>query len=179
MYGGCVQHSPDHRDDVVLVTVLNSRKRRWTSEHSHHATEDARRNRVWDVRCSREETGSDLIHDGRPVRMLAMPLVGKVWRVQERVSGDRCIRRLTSEDVLERLSDLFIHRGSLEYIRSDHGLELTAHRVRDWLENVRARTLFIEPGNPLENGFIKSSNGKLRDELLNVKLFDTLLEQEY
>ena len=37
-------------------------------------------------------------------------------------------------------------------------------------------TLFIEPGSPWENGFIESFNGKLRDELLNVELFDTLLE---
>ena len=37
----------------------------------------------------------------------------------------------TGEDVLERLSDLFIHRGPPEYIRSDNGPKLTAHRVRD------------------------------------------------
>tara|TARA_B100000745_G_C19894267_1_gene299191 strand:- start:31 stop:468 length:438 start_codon:yes stop_codon:yes gene_type:complete len=85
-------------------------------------------------------------------------------------------RRMTSEDVLERLSDLFIHRGPPEHIRSDNGPEFTAHRVRDWLENVGVKTLFIEPGSPWENGFIESFNGKLRDELLNVELFDTLLE---
>jgi len=48
--------------------------------------------------------------------------------------------------------------------------------VRDWLENVGVKTLFIEPGSPWENGFIESFNGKLRDELLNMELFDTLLE---
>ena len=85
-------------------------------------------------------------------------------------------RRMTSEDVLERLSDLLIQRGPPEYIRSDNGPEFTAHRVRDWLENVGVKTLFIEPGSPWENGFIESFNGKLRDELLNVELFDTLLE---
>ncbi len=85
-------------------------------------------------------------------------------------------RRMTSEDVLERLSDLFIHRGPPEHIRSDNGPEFTAHRVRHWLENVGVKTLFIEPGSPWENGFIESFNGKLRDELLNVELFDTLLE---
>ena len=85
-------------------------------------------------------------------------------------------RRLTSEDVLERLSDLFTHRGPPEYIRSDNGPEFTAHRVRDWLKNVGVKTLFIEPGSPWENGFIESFNGKLRDELLNTELFDTLLE---
>ena len=38
------------------------------------------------------------------------------------------------------------------------------------------KTLYIEPGSPWENGFIESCNGKLRDELLNLEIFDTLLE---
>jgi transposase InsO family protein len=38
--------------------------------------------------------------------------------------------------------------------------------------------LFIEPGSPWENGFIESYNGKMRDELLNVELFDTLFEAQ-
>ena len=85
-------------------------------------------------------------------------------------------RRLTSEDVLERLSDLFIRRGVPDYIRSDNGPEFTAHRVRDWLESVEVKTLFIEPGSPWENGYVESFNGKLRDELLDREVFDTLLE---
>ncbi|MDG2128715.1 MAG: transposase, partial [Fuerstiella sp.] len=52
----------------------------------------------------------------------------------------------------------------------------TAGRVRTWLDRVGVQTLFIEPGSPWENGFIESFNGKLRDELLNVELFNTLLE---
>ena len=40
------------------------------------------------------------------------------------------------------------------------------------------KTLFIEPGSPWENGYIESFNGKLRDELLNGELFDTLLEAQ-
>jgi len=37
-------------------------------------------------------------------------------------------------------------------------------------------TLYIEPGSPCENGYLESFNGKLRDELLARKVFDTLLE---
>ena len=85
-------------------------------------------------------------------------------------------RRLTSEDVLERLTDLFIRRGVPDYIRSDNGAEFTAHVVRDWLVRVGVRTLYIEPGSPWENGYIESFNGKLRDELLEREIFDTLLE---
>jgi putative transposase len=85
-------------------------------------------------------------------------------------------KRLTSEDVLERLSDLFVHRGVPDYIRSDNGPEFTAKSVREWLSKVGVKTLFIEPGSPWENGYIESFNGKLRDELLNRESFDTLLE---
>ena len=46
---------------------------------------------------------------------------------------------------------------------------------RNW-SRLRGTDQFIEPGSPWENGFIGAFNGKLRDELLNVELFDTLLE---
>jgi transposase InsO family protein len=99
-------------------------------------------------------------------------------------------RRLTSEDVLERLSDLFIRRGVPRYLRSRptptqaalvcpvgaRGPEFTANCVREWLERVEVQALFIEPGSPWENGYIESFNGKLRDELLAREWFDTLLE---
>jgi len=85
-------------------------------------------------------------------------------------------RRLNSENILERLSDLFVHRGVPDHIRSDNGPEFTAKRVRDWLRRIEVKTLFIEPGSPWENGYIESFNGKLRDELLNGEIFDTLLE---
>ena len=48
--------------------------------------------------------------------------------------------------------------------------------MTDWLERLDAKTLFIEPGSPWENGYNESFNGKLRDELLNGEIFDTLLE---
>ena len=85
-------------------------------------------------------------------------------------------RRLTSEDVLERLSDLFVRRGMPRYLRSDNGSALTANHVREWLERVEVQTLFIESGSPWENGYIESFNGKFRDELLAQEWFDTLLE---
>ena len=44
------------------------------------------------------------------------------------------------------------------------------------VKRVGVQTLFIEPGSPWENGYIESFKGKLRDELLNVEIFDTLLE---
>ena len=55
---------------------------------------------------------------------------------------------LTSEDVLERLSDLFVRRGVPEHIRSDNGSEFTAKCVREWRGRVGVKTLYIEPGSP-------------------------------
>ena len=58
----------------------------------------------------------------------------------------------------------------------DNGPEFTAEAMREWLPKVGAKTLFIEPGSPWENGYVESLNGKLRDELLNGEIFYTLRE---
>ena len=78
--------------------------------------------------------------------------------------------------MLDRLAELFVDPGLPEFIRSDNGSEVPAQAVRDWLQVVGVRTLYIEPGSPWENGYIESFNGKLRDELLNMEIFDTLGE---
>jgi transposase InsO family protein len=85
-------------------------------------------------------------------------------------------RRLNSDDVLERLTWLMATRGVPDHIRSDNGSEFTAHAVRDWLQDVGVRTLFIEPGSPWENGYCESFNSKLADELLDREIFYTLEE---
>jgi len=50
--------------------------------------------------------------------------------------------------------------------------------VREWLEKVKVKTLYITPGSPWENGHNDSFNGKLRDELLNREIFYTLNEAQ-
>ena len=85
-------------------------------------------------------------------------------------------RKISSQDVIDQLFQLFIFRGIPEHIRSDNGSEFTARAIRKWLNNLGVKTLFIEPGSPWENGYIESFNGKLRDELLNREVFTTLLE---
>jgi len=85
-------------------------------------------------------------------------------------------RRITSQEVIDQLFELFILRGIPEHIRSDNGPEFTAKQVRKWLNNIGVKTLFIQPGSPWENGYIESFNGKLRDEFLNREIFFTLTE---
>ena len=85
-------------------------------------------------------------------------------------------RRLTHNDVIEHLATLFVQRGVPVHLRSDNGTEFTALAVRTWLMRLGVKTLYIEPGSPWENGYSESFNGKLRDEVLNREIFDTLHE---
>jgi len=124
------------------------------------------RDHVWSYDFLAERTT-----DGRAVRILS--IIDEYTR--------ECLhivmaRRLNSQDVINALFTLFIHRGVPGYIRSDNGPEFVAKAVRQLLGRLGAGTLFIEPGSPWENGYIESFNGKLRDELLNREIFTTLLE---
>ena len=113
----------------------------------------------------------DRTHDSRPLRMLT--ILDEFSRESLAIDVER---NLNSENVLDRLAQLFVAHGTPEHIRSDNGPEFTAASVRGWLQKVGVGTLFIEKGSPWENGYIESFNGKLRDELLNGEIFYTLKE---
>ena len=85
----------------------------------------------------------------------------------------RADRKLNPQNVLDVLSDLFIIRGFPEYIRSDNGPEFVAKSVRNWITAVGAKTAYIEPGSPWENGYCESFNARLRDEFLYGEIFYT------
>ena len=142
------------------------RRRLWLNDGSCIRLRPEYRDHVWsyDFVMGRTE-------DGRSYKMLTV--MDEFTR--ECLSID-VSRRLNSDDVLDRLTQLFVFRGTPDYIRSDNGSEFTAQAVRDWLGRLGVETLYIEPGSPWENGYIESFNGKLRDELLNGEIFDTLYE---
>jgi len=154
------------REGLKVPSKQPKRGRLWLNDGSCVRLRPEYKDHVWAYDFVHDRT-----HDGRPLRMLT--LVDEYTR--ECLAID-VARRMTSEDVLERLTDLFIHRGVPDHIRSDNGAEFTAHAVREWLKRMGVRTLFIEPGSPWENGYIESFNGKLRDELLNGEIFYTLRE---
>jgi len=87
-------------------------------------------------------------------------------------------RHIRAQQVIEVLTNVMVEQGTSAYIRSDNGPEFAAKAVRKWLNRLDVTTLFIEPGSPWENGYIESFNGKMRDELLNGELLDTLDEAE-
>jgi len=114
---------------------------------------------------------TDRTHNGRAIKILTV--------IEEDSRESLAIvvaRKIKSDDVLHCLTDLFVKHGVPEHIRSDNGPEFTAKAVRNWLERIGVKTLFIEPGSPWENGYNESFNGKLRDEVLNGEIFYTLTE---
>ncbi len=64
----------------------------------------------------------------------------------------RAARSIRPSDLIWALAELMVFRGVPDPIRSDNGPEFTARAVREWLGRVGARTLYIEPGSPWENG---------------------------
>lgn len=142
------------------------RGRLWLNDGSCVRLRPERKDHVWAY-----DFVTDRTHDVRPFRLLT--LVDEYTR--ECLSID-VARRMSSDDVLERLSWMFVTRGVPDHIRSDNGPEFTAKVVREWLARVRVKTVFIEPGSPWENGYVESFNGRLRDELLNGEIFYTVKE---
>jgi putative transposase len=154
------------REGLKVPAKQPKRRRLWLADGSCVRLRPAHANHVWSYDFMKCRTS-----DGRAFRLLTV--------IDEHTRECLAIdvaRAITADDVLERLSRLFIERGRPAYVRSDNGPEFTAKAVRRWLGGLGVRTLFIEPGSPWENGYVESFNGKVRDELLNPEIFDTLLE---
>ncbi|HIG26637.1 MAG TPA: transposase [Verrucomicrobiales bacterium] len=64
--------------------------------------------------------------------------------------------------------------GKPEHLRSDKGPEFIAYAVKDWLDDMKVKTIYITPGSPWEQGHIESFHDKFRDECLNRELFGSL-----
>jgi len=144
------------------------RKRLWFNDGSCIRLRPEHKNHVWTY-----DFVTDRTTNGQAIRMLTV-----LDEHTRECLAIKVRRKLTSYDVIEQLADLMVERGTPDYIRSDNGPEFTADVIRGWLDRLGVRTLFIEPGSPWENGYIESFNGKLRDELLNGEIFDTLLEAQ-
>ena len=142
------------------------RRRLWLNDGSCIRLRPLYPNHVWSYDFVSERTT-----DGRPIRILNI-----IDEYTRECLACYIARKITAADVLYHLSELFVLRGAPDYLRSDNGSEFTAEMVREWLQRLGVKTLFIEPGSPWENGYIESFNGKMRDELLNGEIFDTILE---
>ena len=154
------------REGLKVPSKQPKRGRLWLNDGSCIRLRPERPDHVWAYDFVLERT-----RDGRAVRLLTV-----IDEYTRECLAIRAERRIRSIDVIAILADLVVTRGVPEHIRSDNGPEFTSRAVREWLGNVGAKTLYIEPGSPWENGYVESFNGKLRDELLDREVFNTLHE---
>jgi len=154
------------REGLKVPAKQPKRGRLWLADGSCVRLRAERPNHVWSYDFIEDRT-----HDERKFRMLNV-----IDEFTHECLAIRIDRRLKAVDVIDTLSDLFILRGVPAHIRSDNGPEFIAKAVRDWITAVGARTAYIAPGSPWENGFIESFNARLRDELLDGEIFYSLAE---
>ena len=156
------------REGLKVPQKQSKRSRLWLNDGSCIRKKPQYRNHVWAYDFVMDRT-----YDGKRFRMLTV-----IDEYSRECLSIKVARKLNSTDVIDTLLDLFILRGVPDYIRSDNGSEFTALLVRKWLDKLKVKTLFIEPGSPWENGYNESFNGKFRDELLNGEIFYTLKEAQ-
>lgn len=114
---------------------------------------------------------SDALDDGRRFRVLNV--VDDFSReclacvVDTSLSGTRVVRELEA---------LMVRRGKPLMIVSDNGTELVSHAVLRFSEATKIEWHYIAPGKPVQNAFVESFNGRLRDECLNEHVFSSLAE---
>ena len=155
------------REEGLKVPRRQRKRRRlWLSDGSCVRLRPEYPKHVWSYDFMADKTSN-----GKPMRILNI-----IDEYTKECLATRIDRKLNTYDVIDQLSELFVERGTPDYLRSDNGTEFTAQSIRDWLKRLGVKTLFIEPGSPWENGYIESFNGKMRDELLNGEIFDTIFE---
>lgn len=115
----------------------------------------------------------DTLADGRPYRIWA--LVDDCTREAPLLLVDRS---LPTARIVEALETLVLVRGRPTAIVCDNGPEFVSLTLDQWASHHGIRLAFIRPGRPVENCFIESFNGKLRDECLNQHHFTTLVEAQ-
>jgi putative transposase len=112
---------------------------------------------------------SDQLTDGRRFRVLT--IVDDCTRECLALVADTSLSGLR---VARELDRLITQRGKPRMIVSDNGTELTSNAILNWSDEAQVEWHYIAPGKPMQNGFIESFNGRLRDEKLNETLFTTL-----
>lgn len=114
---------------------------------------------------------SDITVTGRRFRIFA--LIDEVTRECIALEVDTSI---TGQHVTRYLNKAMLFRGRPKEILSDNGPEFTSNALNAWAYEKHIEHVSIDPGKPMQNGFIESFNGKLRDECLNLNWFHNLQE---
>jgi len=123
-------------------------------------------NQVWSI-----DFMTDSLWDGRSFRM--PNIIDDFNREVLFIESDRSLPTLRLIRVLEYLKD---YRGLPKMIRVDNGPEFISHKLDQWCKEHEIHLMFIQPGKPMQNGFVERFNGNVRRELLNAYVFKSLSE---
>ena len=116
---------------------------------------------------------SDRLADGRWFRILTI-----VDQYTRECLCAHAERSQTGASVVEQVDRLVALRGAPESITTDNGGEFAGQAMDAWAHRVGVKLDFIRPGKPVENAFIESFNGRLRDECLNVHQFMSIADAQ-
>ncbi len=155
------------RDEGLRVPTKR-RKKRLTGIGTHvGAMCPLRPNALWALDFQFDTTA-----DGRTLKMLNV--IDEFTREALAIEAHRSI---DADDVVKILDRLVLARAMAPgFVRFDNGPEFIAHAVADWCRFNGTESIFIDPGSPWQNAWIESFNGRFRDEFLNGRHFDNLLE---
>jgi putative transposase len=124
--------------------------------------------------CWSADFVSDKLADGRSIRILTV--IDQFTRECIWLEADRS---MNGPKVVAALTRAIAERGAAPHsITLDNGSEFSGRVMEAWAIQTGVQLCFIRPGRPVENGFIESFNGRLRDECLNVEWFSTLAEAQ-
>jgi putative transposase len=123
-------------------------------------------NEVWSV-----DFMSDSLWDGRKFRLLN--IVDDFNREVLALEADISLPSLRVTRVLEYLKEF---RGLPKMIRVDNGPEFISHVLDEWCRKNEITLTYIQPGKPMQNGYVERCNGSIRKELLNANVFYSLKE---
>jgi len=116
---------------------------------------------------------SDQLADGRRFRVLTA-----IDQVSRECVCLEVAQRLPADAVTKALDQAMEIYGQPMVITSDNGTEFTSNVFDQWAYKRGIELDFVAPGRPMDNGFIESFNGKLRDECLNMHWFESLTEAQ-
>jgi putative transposase len=151
-----------YREEGLTMRIRQRRRIRWTGAAIRPAA--TRPNQRWSI-----DFVSDCVSSGRVIRMLTM--VDDCTRECPAIEVDISLGGLRVCRVLDRV---VAERGLPEAIVLDNGPEFRGRALAAWSEERGVRLEFIQPGKPVQNAYVESFNGRLRDECLNANWFTSL-----
>jgi putative transposase len=151
-----------YREEGLAMRIRQRRRIRWSGAVARPAA--SRANQRWSI-----DFVSDCVSTGKVIRMLTM--VDDCTRECPTIEVDTSLGGLRVRRVLDRVA---AERGLPEAIVLDNGPEFRGRALAAWSEERGVRLEFIQPGKPVQNAYVESFNGRLRDECLNANWFTSL-----